>query len=123
MVWEDGGSNPASYPIGTQGASTRLRCALVGCDCPFFYSNGFDPGAVVWVAPDGVVGIPTDILSMIAGFGNQRGSPTKTRADVEPCVLDFKINIIDIVRALDAFRGLPFPFQPGVLDCPASPCG
>ena len=82
----------------------------------------FDPGAVVWVAPDGLVGIPTDILSMIAGFGNQPGNPTKLRADVEPCFLDFKINIIDIVRALDGFRGLPFPFGPGVLDCPSTPC-
>ena len=36
-----------------------------------------------------------------AGFSNTPGNPTKMRADIEPCILDFKINIIDIVRALD----------------------
>jgi len=86
-------------------------------------TGGFDPGNGLWVGTDGTVDIPSDILSMIAAFGNQPGNPTKLRADVEPCVLDFKINIIDIVRALDGFRGLPFPFGPGVLDCPQDPCG
>ena len=86
-------------------------------------TGGFDPGATLWVAPENVVGIPTDILGLIAGFGNQPGNMTKIRADVEPCSLDFKINIIDIVRMLDGFRGLPYPFGPSVLDCPSDPCG
>ena len=31
---------------------------------------------------------------------------------------DFKINIIDIVRIRDAFRGLPYPLTP----CNSTPC-
>ena len=84
--------------------------------------GSFDPAASIWTAPDGVVGIPTDILSMIDAFGNKPGNPTKLRADIEPCILDFKINISDITRALDGFRGLPYPFGPGVLDCPVNRC-
>ncbi len=84
--------------------------------------GGFDNLGNAWVAPDGSVDIPTDILSMIAGFSNTPGNPTKLRADIEPCVLDFKINIIDIVLALDGFRGLPYPFAPGQGDCPSDPC-
>ncbi len=58
-----------------------------------------------------------------AGFSNTPGNPTKLRADIEPCILDFKISIIDIVRGSDGFRGLPYPFAPGLDDCPQDPCG
>ena len=85
-------------------------------------TGGFDPAAPVWVAPDGIVGIPSDILGLIAAFGSQPGNMTKIRGDIEPCILDFLINISDITVALDAFRGLTLPFGPGVLDCPQDPC-
>ncbi len=76
----------------------------------------------LWVAPDQSADIFPDIVAAIEAFSNRPGNPTKTRADVEPCLLDFKINITDIVLLLDAFRGLPFPFGPGMSNCPTDPC-
>ena len=69
--------------------------------------------------PDGTVDITTDVIAAIAKFGNRPGSPMKVRIDLDPETPDFKINIIDIVRILDAFRGLPYPFAPSTTD----PCG
>ena len=37
-------------------------------------------------------------------------------------MLDFKVNISDVVHILNAFSGLPFPFGPGLFDCPLDPC-
>jgi len=34
----------------------------------------------------------------------------KARADIEPALLDHKINITDVSCALDAFRGWSYPF-------------
>ena len=89
-------------------------------------AGGFDPdvgAAGAWVAPDRTVSIVSDVVAAIAAFGNTPGNVTKMRADVEPCVLDQKINISDIVLLLDAFRGLPYPFAPGQIGCPSEPCG
>ncbi len=78
-----------------------------------------------WTGPDQIVDIPHDVLAAIDQFGNRPGSPGKVRVDVEPCRVDFKIQISDITRILDAFRGLPLPFVPGGVNppCPAGPCG
>ena len=89
-------------------------------------SGLFDPTAGehgVWVAPDNNVGIGQDVLAAIAAFSNRPGNVGKTRADIEPCLLDFRVNISDIVKLLDAFRALPYPFVPGLGDCPSDPCG
>jgi len=82
----------------------------------------FDPDTSVWVAPNGTADIFPDILGLIDAFSTQPGNMTKIRADIEPCILDFTINFTDVVFAIDAFRGLPFPFGPGVRDCPQDPC-
>ena len=82
----------------------------------------FDPDASVWVAPNGTADIFPDVLGLIEAFAFQPGNMTKIRADIEPCILDFRINFTDVVIAIDAFRGLPFPFGPGVRDCPQDPC-
>ena len=86
-------------------------------------AGDFDSSAQLWLSSDGAVDIFPDVVAAIEAFSNRPGNPTKLRADVEPCVLDFKVNISDIVRLLDAFRGLPYPFEPGSLDCPLEPCG
>ena len=39
-------------------------------------------------------------------------APAKVRVDLDPETPDFLINFTDIVRILDAFRGLPYPFTP-----------
>ena len=83
----------------------------------------FDPDTSTWVAPNGTADIFPDILGLIGAFGNQPGNMTKIRADIEPCTPDSKINISDITFAIDAFRGQPYPFGPGVLVCPLDPCG
>ncbi len=68
--------------------------------------------------PDGRVDIVTDILAIIAKFGSRPGAPAKIRVDLEPGMLDMKINITDVTFALDAFRGLPYPFAPST----TTPC-
>jgi hypothetical protein len=57
-------------------------------------------------------------VAVLDKFGNRPGAPQKIRADVEPATIDFKINITDVSRVLDAFRGLAYPFPP-----PSWPCG
>ena len=86
-------------------------------------TSGFDADAETWLPPDDGIDIFPDVVSAIEAFSNSPGNPTKLRADVEPCVLDFLVNISDITQVLDAFRSLPFPFGPGVGDCPSGPCG
>ena len=89
-------------------------------------AGAFDVGGAVWVAPDRAVDITADVLAALDGFANRPGNPTKMRADVEPCVVDFKVNISDVVLIIDAFRGLPFPLAPGQgsggAACPLDPC-
>ncbi len=70
-------------------------------------------------APKGTVNIVSDVLGILKGFSNRPTAITKPRVDRDPETPDFKINIIDIVRLLDAFRGLPHPFVPIDVD----PCG
>jgi hypothetical protein len=86
--------------------------------------GAFDVGGGFYVAPDGSVGITSDITAALNKFGNRGGSPIKVRADVEPCLLDQKINIPDVSRLLDAFRNIAFPFSPtGGFGCTNSnPC-
>ena len=82
-------------------------------------SGPFDEVRNVWTEPepDGAVDIVTDVLAGIAKFANRPGAPIKTRVDLEPATIDFKINITDITQALTAFRGLPYPFTPTTTPC------
>jgi len=60
--------------------------------------------------PDGSVGVTTDVTAILDKFKNDPGALIKVRADIEPALLDHKINITDVSRALDAFRGWSYPF-------------
>ncbi len=94
------------------------------------FSLSLDAGTSAWgdvveqcittpcTPPDGRVDIVTDILAIIAKFGSRPGAPAKIRVDLEPGLLDMKINIADVTFALDAFRGLPYPFAPST----TTPC-
>jgi hypothetical protein len=73
----------------------------------------FDPTGGYYTAADGTVQITVDVTAIVNKFGNRPGAPIKARADVEPCAADLKINISDVSRLLDAFRGLAYPFAPG----------
>jgi hypothetical protein len=66
-----------------------------------------------YTVTDGSKSITVDVVADLDKFGNRSGSPDKARADVEPCLVDLKINIPDVSRLLDAFRGVAFPFAPG----------
>ena len=93
-------------------------------------SGQLEPDAAVWTAPDGATDIAPDALASISAFSNAAVNPTKLRADLEPCSLDGKVNISDIVQVLQGFSALPYPFGPTTLDaagnptCPSpDPCG
>jgi hypothetical protein len=78
----------------------------------------FDANAQVWTAPDARVDIVSDAVAALQKFGNRPAAPNKARVDVDQPVPDFKINITDVIRILDAFRGLGYPFTPSA----ATPC-
>jgi hypothetical protein len=78
----------------------------------------FNSGLGVWPPPDGRKDIVVDVVAVLEKFGNRPAAPIKARADVEPATVDQKINLTDVVRMLDAFRGLAYPFLPG----PSAPC-
>jgi hypothetical protein len=67
--------------------------------------------------PNGTVDVTTDVTACLDKFKNLPGSPAKIRADVEPDVADWLVNITDVTCILDAFRGLPYPFD-GPGGCP-----
>ncbi len=69
--------------------------------------------------PDGVVGVATDVTAVVDKFKNLPGSPHKTRTDLEPAHVDHLLNITDLVFAVDAFLGMPYPFPGPEL---ADPC-
>jgi hypothetical protein len=71
-----------------------------------------------WTEPDGALSITADALAHLSKFGNRGGAPTKARADIDPAALDFKINIPDVSRVVDAFRGVEYPFPPPTVLCP-----
>ncbi|UCC32531.1 MAG: hypothetical protein JSU86_09655 [Phycisphaerales bacterium] len=62
--------------------------------------------------PDGVVGVPTDVTACLDKFKNLPNAVLKSRADIEPNVRDWLVNISDVTLVLDAFRGCPYPAMP-----------
>jgi hypothetical protein len=147
----DGGvvyiTHPGIVPVPIPGgppATYEIRMIAFGSDAgdEASYSAGktvqqvrwgdlagpFDSTSNYYTAPEGTstsVSITIDITAALNKFGNRSGAPIKARADVEPCVADLKINIPDVSRLLDAFRGLAYPFAPGqaAFGCPSmDPC-
>lgn len=113
------------------GASYELSAIKKGCgmDTDFNFSSPvmltttawgdiggqFTQGR--WSGPDGNVDVVTDVVSVVAKFGNALGAPAKARADLHPATPDLIITISDIVLAVEAFRGSAFPFDPGPPAC------
>ncbi len=77
----------------------------------------FDQAAGAWTAPNGVVAVIADVVAILDKFASRVGAPSKARADLEPALPDQTINITDVVSALNAFGGLPFPFTPNLTPC------
>ena len=67
--------------------------------------------------PDGSVDVVTDVTAILDKFRNVADGLGKARADLEPETPDLIINISDVSFALQAFRGLPYPFP-----VPFDPC-
>jgi hypothetical protein len=78
----------------------------------------WDAGNDRWSAPDTSVDIVFDVTACVDKFKNAFGAPIKPRADIDPNVPDWKINITsDVTKIIDAFGGDPYPFTgPGT--CP-----
>jgi hypothetical protein len=104
----------ADTPTNPSAALT-LGTARWGDLCQIFRNGS-------WTAPDGGVNITSDVVAGLDKFGNRPGAPAKPRADMEPACLDFKINITDVSRTLDAFRGAAYPFRPRASDPCLSVC-
>ncbi len=77
---------------------------------PFNSSEG------VWSAPNGSVDVGGDVVAILDKFKNAATAPKKARSDIQPRDLDFKISIVDVTRALDAFSGAQYPFTPSTSD-------
>lgn len=80
-------------------------------------AGNFDPTSGTWPPPDGRVDVTVDAVGILDGFANRPNAPAKARTDLEPSTPDRKINITDVVFALDAFSGRPYPFAPGPAPC------
>ena len=65
--------------------------------------------------PEGVVNI-IDVVSILNRFVSDPDSPRKARCDLEPACVDLVINISDVLFALGAFQGSPYPFVPSAPD-------
>ena len=74
--------------------------------------GSFDAGLGLWTAPDGSVDVSADVVSALDKFGSLDTAPSKTRCDLEPAILDHKINITDVTVILDAFAGGDYFFFP-----------
>ncbi len=72
----------------------------------------FDPQAGAYSPADGVVSVPVDTVALVDKFRSLPGAPIKARADIDPAVPNMVINITDITRSIDAFRGAAYPFSP-----------
>jgi hypothetical protein len=68
--------------------------------------------------PDGDVDLVSDVVGALDKFGNRPGAPIKARVDVEPAVADRLLNITDVSRIIDAFRGVRYPFAAVPAACP-----
>jgi M6 family metalloprotease-like protein len=68
--------------------------------------------------PDGIVGVTTDVTSVLDKFKNLYGAPTKARCEMEPASPDLAINIADVTQVLEAFKGSGYPFVDVPSACP-----
>ncbi len=94
------------------------------------YSAPAEAGTSVWgdvvedctgcpcSAPEGTINVVTDVVSLVNKFENLDCAVQKTRADIQPGEVDFKIDITDVVQCLGAFTGDDYPFTAPFPPCP-----
>ncbi len=66
----------------------------------------------------------TNVVAILEMLKNLDEGPDKERTDIEPTCLDLKINISDVTRGLDAFKGNLYYGSVGMMPNPcSSTCG
>jgi len=60
--------------------------------------------------PNLIIDMLGDVVGAINKFSNLNCAPKKTRVDLEPGTIDFKVNITDVLQGLSAFSGATYPF-------------
>ena len=92
------------HAMATQEKGWGDVSAVLPADCPR-------------TPPDNSVDLVLDVIAVLAKFSNNFCAVLKSRADLEPHSPDQLINISDVLQALNAFSGLPYP-DPAPFGCP-----
>ncbi len=98
-------SAPLEIPTAFWGDTVK-DCSTIPCPPP------------VGVGDVGII----DVLAILGGFANTADSIVKTRADLQPGCLDLIVNISDVLRGVNGFQGLDYPFLPSAPDPCDSMC-
>jgi hypothetical protein len=78
---------------------------------------GLPLGGGAFGPPDARVDIISDAIALLNKFNNRPNALPKARCDIQPALPDLVIDIVDVSRAIDAFRGMPYPFPPAPWPC------
>lgn len=143
--WSDIDVLHVYHEVVVPGSIYKVRALAEGCDpaLPSAFSDwleglatsGFgdivdmhEEATETWGEPQGTVDIVMDAVAAIDKFANKspiQGPATnfwalsKPRADIEPALIDFRINITDVTRIIDAFSGVGHGFTaPAFPVCP-----
>jgi hypothetical protein len=97
----------------------------INCDCDFGVEANYSAPLAIsttrWgdlvgnctvipcTPPDGVVNITTDVTAVLDKFKNLPGAVMKSRADLDPNLPEWLVNITDVTVCLDAFLGGTYP--------------
>lgn len=71
-------------------------------------------------APVGTQPDPVDVVALVNKFRNQPGAPPKAVAQLQPNLVELNVDVgaLDIVGAIDGFRGNAYPYS-GPCPCPS----
>ena len=107
------------------GATFSIDAIEEGCDLsdPSCYSTALSVNTAiwgdvtagwngsVWTAPDGSIDITSDAIAVLEKFRNTPTAIPLVCADLYGNVPSLGIDIIDVVRVVEAFRGRPYAFS------------
>ena len=72
--------------------------------------------ALEWSGPDGIVNMD-DVMAAVQTFQELPSAPPLSWVDVDEEVPNLVLNMTDILRIVQGFKGEPYPFRAPV-DCP-----
>ncbi len=97
------GCDPAE--LAYFSSARNVQTSGYGDCCNAFDGSQYPP-------PNGSIDIVVDVIAILSKFANAPSAPINARADLEPMVVDFRINITDVLRALAGFVGNSYPETP-----------